>query len=133
MKIDPSSELTAEQISALKEKLVQARREVVGRGRRPVQGHDPLEQNDPLGDSIDQAEATYEQSVSSEQSNSDSQRLHDIDDALARIEAGTYGVCEGTGEPIGFARLKVTPWARYTREYQEELEAASGAGHPPTL
>lgn len=38
--------------------------------------------------------------------------LGDIRDALARIDAGTYGRCEGCGEPIPAARLEAIPSAR---------------------
>ena len=45
----------------------------------------------------------------------DSERkiLMEINDALSRIEEGTYGICEGRGEPIPKDRLKAIPWARY--------------------
>jgi RNA polymerase-binding protein DksA len=36
-----------------------------------------------------------------------------INEALDRIENGTYGICEGEGEPIPKARLEAIPWARY--------------------
>ncbi len=39
--------------------------------------------------------------------------LSEIDEALGRIEAGTFGICEGNGEPIPKARLSAIPWARY--------------------
>ncbi len=54
----------------------------------------------------------------------DSERklLHEIDDALQRIEDGIYGVCEGTGKPIRKARLEAQPWARYRVEYARMLE-----------
>jgi RNA polymerase-binding protein DksA len=48
--------------------------------------------------------------------------LEEIDDALARIEEGSYGICLGTGRPIGRARLRARPWARYCIEYAEALE-----------
>src|ERR1700759_598355 len=38
--------------------------------------------------------------------------LSDIDDALAKIDAGTYGMCEQCGKPIGEARLEAMPAAR---------------------
>ena len=38
--------------------------------------------------------------------------VEDIDHALAKIEAGTYGLCEGCGQPIPRARLKALPQAR---------------------
>jgi DnaK suppressor protein len=45
----------------------------------------------------------------------DSERkiLVEIDEALSRIEDGTYGICQGRGEPIPKQRLKAIPWARY--------------------
>jgi len=48
--------------------------------------------------------------------------LSEIDDALARIEDGTYGICEGTGKPISRARLEAQPWARYSVEYAQMIE-----------
>ena len=43
--------------------------------------------------------------------------LQEIDEALDRIKRGTYGVCVATGGPIGKARLKAKPWAKYCYEY----------------
>ena len=48
--------------------------------------------------------------------------LNEIDAALRRIEDGTYGVCEITGELIPPARLAVIPWTRYTTAAEAELE-----------
>ncbi len=45
-----------------------------------------------------------------------------IDQALARIENGTYGYCEETGEPIGLARLEARPVATLCIEAQERHE-----------
>lgn len=48
--------------------------------------------------------------------------LREIDAALARMEMGMYGICEGSGEPIPTARLDAIPWARYTVGFKEMLE-----------
>ncbi|MBR1605456.1 MAG: RNA polymerase-binding protein DksA [Alphaproteobacteria bacterium] len=45
-----------------------------------------------------------------------------IDDALLRIENGTYGFCEETGEPIGLERLEARPVATLSIEAQERHE-----------
>jgi len=37
--------------------------------------------------------------------------LHDVDRAIAKIDAGTYGSCERCGNPIGAERLEAIPWA----------------------
>ncbi len=48
--------------------------------------------------------------------------LGEINEALQRIEDGTYGICAATGKPIGKARLKAKPWAKYCYEYELQLE-----------
>jgi DnaK suppressor protein len=57
----------------------------------------------------------------------DSERklLREIYDALDRIEQGTYGICEGTGNPIPKARLEAQPWAKYCVEYARMLETGA--------
>jgi DnaK suppressor protein len=45
-----------------------------------------------------------------------------IDQALLRVEAGTYGFCEETGEPIGVKRLEARPIATMSIEAQERHE-----------
>ena len=48
--------------------------------------------------------------------------LYEIDQALKRIELGTYGICEMSGKPISHARLEAIPFARFTVECQSQLE-----------
>lgn len=48
--------------------------------------------------------------------------LREINSALAKIQDGTYGLCEGTGKPISRARLEAQPWAKYSIEYARQLE-----------
>lgn len=54
--------------------------------------------------------------------------LKEIDEALARIDAGTYGVCLGTHKPISKARLDARPWARYCIEYHRQQEQRGRGG-----
>ncbi len=53
--------------------------------------------------------------------------LYEIDQALKRIELGTYGVCEMSGKHILRARLEAIPFARFTVECQSQLEKQSKA------
>jgi RNA polymerase-binding transcription factor DksA len=55
--------------------------------------------------------------VSSEQ-----EALSEIDAAIKRVHAGTYGVCEHTHQPIPKERLLAVPFTRYTAEAQKEIE-----------
>jgi DnaK suppressor protein len=48
--------------------------------------------------------------------------LYEIDEALKRIELGTYGVCEMSSKQIPKARLEAIPFARFTVECQSQLE-----------
>ena len=48
--------------------------------------------------------------------------IREIDDALKRIEDGTYGVCLRTGQRISAERLAELPWAKYSIEAQREME-----------
>ena len=53
--------------------------------------------------------------------------LYEIDQALKRIDLGTYGVCEMSGKPISHARLEAIPFARFTVECQSQLEKQNKA------
>jgi RNA polymerase-binding transcription factor DksA len=53
--------------------------------------------------------------------------LYEIDEALKRIEIGTYGKCEMSGKAIPRARLEAIPFARFTVECQSQLEKQSRA------
>jgi DnaK suppressor protein len=64
----------------------------------------------------------YEQEFALGLMDSERRILHEIDAALQRIQEGTYGICEGTGEPIARARLEAQPWARYCVEYARKME-----------
>jgi RNA polymerase-binding transcription factor DksA len=53
---------------------------------------------------------------------SDQDAIYEIEEALKRIEKGTYGICELTGKPIPKVRLSAIPWTRFTVEAQAQLE-----------
>jgi len=60
---------------------------------------------------------------------SDQDAIYEIDEALKRIERGSYGVCELTSKPIPKARLDAIPWARFTVEAQAQLEREGALRH----
>jgi RNA polymerase-binding transcription factor DksA len=51
--------------------------------------------------------------------------LYEIEEALKRVDAGTYGICEMSGKPIPHARLEAIPFARFTVECQTQIEKQS--------
>jgi len=64
----------------------------------------------------------YEQEFTLGLLESERQLLREIDEALERMAQGTYGVCMGTGDPIGEARLRAKPWAKYSIAYVRKIE-----------
>lgn len=64
----------------------------------------------------------YEQEFTLGLVEKDRQLLREINAALAKIQDGTYGLCEGTGKPISKARLEAQPWAKYSIEHARALE-----------
>ena len=48
--------------------------------------------------------------------------LYEIDEAIKRIELGTYGTCEMSGKPINHERLEAIPFTRFTVECQSQIE-----------
>jgi RNA polymerase-binding transcription factor len=59
-----------------------------------------------------------------------SQLIEEIDEALGRIEDGTYGQCSRCGKPLDEERLKAMPTAKYDAECQAAIEAAQGIETP---
>lgn len=70
----------------------------------------------------EQGSETYDQSLSLDLAAADRKLIREIDDALNRIENGTFGVCELTGKPIKVERLEELPWAKYSIEAARDLE-----------
>ncbi|NLF30236.1 MAG: TraR/DksA family transcriptional regulator [Planctomycetes bacterium] len=64
----------------------------------------------------------YEQEFTLGLLQSERQLLREIDDALERMAQGLYGICMGTGEEIGVARLRAKPWAKYCIDYVRKIE-----------
>ena len=60
----------------------------------------------------DTATAMYDRELDEGLEEGARETLVEINAALERIEAGTYGICEGCGKPIGAERLAAIPWAR---------------------
>jgi len=75
-----------------------------------------------VGDFYDHASEDRQRELALTLSNRERSKLHQIDDALKRIENGEYGFCEVTGEKIGEERLIAMPFTKLSVEAQEEIE-----------
>jgi len=116
----PESELTAEQVDALKQQLLSLRAELAARHSAQLRASTDLRSDvEDEGDAA--SRASYEAELVS-LAESEHQRLREIERALTKLEFGTYGVDEDTGEPIGFPRLAALPWARHAAAVEEERQ-----------
>jgi DnaK suppressor protein len=111
--------LTKDQLEELVAVLRSERTRLYARGGIDVDidadGPDPMDLQDRAADEV---QARDRGALSGH----DRARLAEVEDALARVAQGNYGICEETGEPIPFARLRAEPTTRYTVEALELLE-----------
>jgi DnaK suppressor protein len=125
----PKTRLSSADLQHYRELLLQKRREILGNVSE-IEGEALRKSRlDASGDlssmpihMADLGTDNFEQEFSLELMDGERKLLVEIDDALNRITAGTYGICEGTGKPITKARLEAQPWARYSVEYAKMVE-----------
>ena len=80
------------------------------------------DQSDKLPDAADRASSETDRSIELRARDRQRKLITKIDAALKRIEEGTYGYCEETGEPINLKRLDARPIAVLSIEAQERHE-----------
>lgn len=117
-------ELTKKDLDGLKKALLEERSRVLARLDSHVT--QATEDRDNLADEMDMATRHSDQAYLLRLADKEHKLLAEIDHALAKFEHGTFGVCEGTGEPIELRRLEIRPWTRYSLEYKEQLEREKG-------
>ena len=81
-----------------------------------------MDDNSASADIVDQASSYTEKNVEMRAINRQIKLISKIDGALKKIQDGTYGFCEETGEPIGLKRLIARPVATLSIEAQERHE-----------
>jgi len=98
--------------TALKEELLRKRSEIMAlsTGTRPLPAS--VDVNSRQGDLADQASGNNEVHIQLKLKQTDAKILQAIEEALFRMEKGTYGICRDCGEPIAQARLQAIPWTR---------------------
>jgi DnaK suppressor protein len=89
--------------------------------------------DDGVKDVADQSVKDVSQEIEYRLSERESQLVADIDQALLRIDEGSYGVCARCGKDIPERRLDALPTARYDAECQSLIEQSSGEDEHATL
>ena len=122
-------ELTAEILAELRAQLtrqydrlkteIAARRRAEGLGDTPEQ--DPTA--DLRGDIGDESVELEAWDTGHQETLNLEAQLAEVEHALEKMDAGTYGICERCSRPIPLARLRVIPEARYDIEHEVQVES----------
>ena len=108
------------QLAYFKKKLLDWRDDILRESRSTVINLQAETENHP--DLVDRASSESDRALELRTRDRQRKLISKIDDALRRIEDGSYGYCEDTGEPIGLGRLEARPTATLSVEAQERHE-----------
>src|SRR5204862_4176392 len=107
---------------AFKDALLKKRTEILGTGGiKPLQAS--MENNTRQGDMADQASGNNEVHIALKLKQTDAKILQAIEEALSRIDKGSYGICRDCGEKIAPARLNAIPWTRVCISCKEKQKS----------
>jgi DnaK suppressor protein len=101
-------------------KLLAWREDILKEAKETLQHLQEENQNHP--DLADRASSETDRAIELRARDRQRKLIAKIDEALGRIEDGTYGYCEETGEPISLRRLEARPIATFSVEAQERHE-----------
>ncbi|CAM5324075.1 MAG TPA: RNA polymerase-binding protein DksA [Thauera sp.] len=121
MRAAPATEyMSARQLAFFRDKLIQERDALLDSAHRTTLH---LQEFESTPDPSDRASLEEDHTLELRVRDRERKMLHKIDEALARIDNGSYGWCEDSGEPIGIPRLLARPTATLSVEAQEIHEA----------
>lgn len=115
------SELPQERLDELRARLQEQRLEIMNLYNQDVRaGQESTDE--PTEDIVDRANNSYNRELMFSISDTERLMLLQVEDALNRIEVGTYGRCTNCGNAINPLRLDAVPWARFCIDCQELAE-----------
>lgn len=117
---DDEEFMNPRQLSYFRKKLVAWKNDILRESKETLEALQEESQNHP--DIADRASSESDRALELRTRDRQRKLISKIDAALARVDDGTYGYCEVTGEPIGLARLDARPIATMSLEAQEKHE-----------
>jgi DnaK suppressor protein len=108
------------QLEYFRQKLLNWKEDILKESRETVTHLQTETENHP--DLADRASSETDRALELRTRDRQRKLISKIDEAIRRIEDGSYGYCEETGEPIGLARLEARPIATLSLEAQERHE-----------
>jgi len=112
--------MNEQQLEYFKQKLMGWKEEILRESRETLTHLQSETENHP--DLADRASSETDRALELRTRDRQRKLISKIDEALRRIDDGSYGYCEETGEPIGVARLEARPIATLSLEAQERHE-----------
>lgn len=108
-------------MTVFREELLRRRKEILD-SQKPL-ASSMIDTNTRQGDLADQATGNNEVHIHLKLKQTDAKILQAIEEALQRIEHGTYGICRDCGEQVAVARLNAIPWTRVCIACKEKQKA----------
>jgi DnaK suppressor protein len=108
------------QLEYFRQKLLAWKEDILRESRETLNNLQAETENHP--DLVDRASSEADRALELRTRDRQRKLISKIDEALRRVEDGSYGFCEETGEPIGLARLEARPTATLSLEAQERHE-----------
>ena len=119
--MDPKKGIDKKTLARFRKTLLKEREEIIGEVKQIYESSKEMGQ-DGIQDIADEAANIYHRQVLLSLTENERTRLQEVDEALDRIESGSYSICEECGEPIGLKRLEVRPVAKYCVPCKTKLE-----------
>lgn len=119
--VELKKEIDKKTLARFKKILLKEREQIVGDVKQSYESSQEMGQ-DGTQDIGDEAANIYNKQILLSINETERLRLQEVDEALDRIENGTYGICEECGGPISLRRLEVRPVAKYCVPCLTKLE-----------
>jgi DnaK suppressor protein len=114
-------EVPQDQYQALRERLQNQRNEILNMYKQDLRaGQESAD--DGTEDIVDRANNAYNRELMFSLSDTERTTLLQIENALRRMDEGTYGRCANCGQTVNILRLEAVPWARFCIDCQELAE-----------
>jgi DnaK suppressor protein len=114
-------EVSVDRFVVLRERLSRQRQEILNMYNQDLKaGQESAD--DGTEDIVDRANAAYNRELMFSLSDGERQLLLQINDALRRMDDGSYGRCNNCGDTVALQRLEALPWARFCINCQELAE-----------
>ena len=119
-----NTELDEKFVAQQRERLLELREELsrIQRGMEGDQRNRGEEQGDTQPDSGDESQDMFNREMDATIGEQAGQRLQDVERALEKVDEGTYGLSDESGEPIAKGRLEAVPEALRTMDEQQSFE-----------